>query len=78
MNTLRKGLHDAFIPILKQITSFVQTKNNEALMCSATVCFQAFGDKSDIEYLKSLTFTEDYYKNTGKTIAKRIEKKYAN
>ena len=78
MNTLRKDLHDAFIPILKQIISFAQTKKNEALMCSATVCFQAFGDKSDIEYLKSLTFTEDYYKNTGKTIAKRIEKKYAN
>jgi len=72
-----KDLHEAFVPILKQITSFAQTKNNEALMCSAAVCFQAFGDKSDIEYLKSLTFTEDYYKNTGKTIAKRIEKKYA-
>ena len=73
-----KDLHEAFVPILKQIISFAQTKKNEALMCSATVCFQAFGDKSDIEYLKSLTFTEDYYKNTGKTIAKRIEKKYAN
>ena len=72
-----KDLHEAFVPILKQIISFAQTKKNEALMCSATVCFQAFGDKSDIEYLKSLTFTEDYYKNTGKTIAKRIEKKYA-
>ena len=72
-----KDLYEAFVPILKQITSFAQTKNNEALMCSAAVCFQAFGDKSDIEYLKSLTFTEDYYKNTGKTIAKRIEKKYA-
>jgi len=46
MNTLRKDLYDAFIPILKQITSFAQTKNNEALMCSATVCFQVFGDKS--------------------------------
>ena len=72
-----KDLHEAFVPILKQIISFAQTKKNEALICSATVCFQAFGDKSDIEYLKSLTFTEDYYKNTGKTIAKRIEKKYA-
>ena len=72
-----KDLHEAFVPVLKQIISFAQTKKNEALMCSATVCFQAFGDKSDIEYLKSLTFTEDYYKNTGKTIAKRIEKKYA-
>ncbi len=78
MNTLRKDLYDAFIPILKQITSFAQTKKNKALMCSAAVCFQAFGDKSDIEYLKSLIFTEKYYKNTGKTIAKRIEKKYAN
>ena len=77
MNTLRKDLHEAFIPILKQITSFAQTKKNEALRCSTTMCFQAFGDKSDIEYLKSLTFTEDYYKNTGKTIVKRIEKKYA-
>lgn len=72
-----KDLHDVFVPVLKQITSFAQTKKNETLMCNATVCFQAFGDKSDIEYLKSLTFTEDYYKNTGKTIAKRIEKKYA-
>ena len=72
-----KDIHEAFVPVLKQIISFAQTKKNEALMCSAAVCFQAFGDKSDIEYLKSLTFTEDYYKNTGKTIAKRIEKKYA-
>ena len=72
-----KDLHEAFAPILKQIISFAQTKKNETIMCNATVCFQAFGDKSDIEYLKSLTFTEDYYKNTGKTIAKRIEKKYA-
>ena len=73
-----QDLHEAFVPILKQIISFAQTKKNEALICSATVCFQAFGDKSDIEYLKSLTFTEDYYKNTGKTIIKRIEKKYVN
>ena len=73
-----KDLHEAFVPILKQIISFAQTKKNETIMCSATVCFQAFGDKSDIEYLKSLTFTEDYYKNTGKTIIKRIEKKYVN
>ncbi len=75
---MSKDLHDAFVPILKQIISFAQTKKNETIMCSAAVCFQAFGDKSDIEYLKSLTFTEDYYKNTGKTIAKRIEKKYVN
>ena len=73
-----KDLHEAFVPILKQIISFAQSKKNETIMCSATVCFQAFGDKSDIEYLKSLTFTEDYYKNTGKTIIKRIEKKYVN
>ena len=73
-----KDLHDAFVPILKQIISFAQSKKNETIMCNATVCFQAFGDNSDIEYLKSLTFTEDYYKNTGKTIAKRIEKKYVN
>ena len=72
-----KDLHEAFVPILKQIISFAQTKKNETIMCSAAVCFQAFGDKNDIEYLKSLTFTEDYYKNTGKTIIKRIEKKYA-
>ena len=72
-----KDIHEAFVPVLKQIISLAQRKKNEALMCSAAVCFQAFGDKSDIEYLKSLTFTEDYYKNTGKTIAKRIEKKYA-
>ena len=44
-----KDLHEAFVPVLKQIISFAQTKNNEALMCSAAVCFQAFGDKSDIE-----------------------------
>ena len=73
-----KDLHEAFVPILKQIISFAQSKKNETIMCNATVCFQAFGDKSDIEYLKSLTFTEDYYKNTGKTIIKRIEKKYVN
>ena len=72
-----KDLYEAFVPILKQIISFAQTKKNETIMCSAAVCFQAFGDKSDIEYLKSQTFTEDYYKNTGKTIIKRIEKKYA-
>ena len=72
-----KDLHEAFVPILKQIISFAQSKKNETIMCNATVCFQAFGDKSDIEYLKSLTFTENYYKNTGKTIIKRIEKKYA-
>ena len=75
---MSKDLHEAFVPILKQIISFAQTKKNETIMCSAAVCFQAFGDNSDIEYLKSLTFTEDYYKNTGKTIAKRIEKKYVN
>ena len=73
-----KDIHEAFVPVLKQIISFAQSKKNETIMCNATVCFQAFGDKSDIEYLKSLTFTEDYYKNTGKTIAKRIEKKYVN
>ena len=72
-----KDLHEAFVPILKQIISFAQTKKNETIMSSATVCFQAFGDKSDIPYLKALSFTEAYYKNTGKTIAKRIEKKYA-
>ena len=72
-----KDHHDTFVPILKQIISFAQSKKDEVLMCSATVCFQAFGDKSDIPYLKALPFTEAYYKNTGKTIAKRIEKKYA-
>ena len=72
-----QDLHEAFVPILKQIISFAQSKKDEVLMCSATVCFQAFGDKSDIPYLKALSFTEAYYKNTGKTIAKRIEKKYA-
>ena len=75
---MSKDLHEAFVPILKQIISFAQTKKNETIMCSTAVCFQAFGDKNDIEYLKSLIFTEDYYKNTGKTIAKRIEKKYVN
>ena len=74
---INKDLHDTFVPILKQIISFAQSKKDEVLMCSATVCFQAFGDKSDIPYLKALSFTEAYYKNTGKTIAKRIEKKYA-
>ena len=74
---VNKDLHEAFVPILKQIISFAQSKKDEVLMCSAAVCFQAFGDKSDIPYLKALPFTEDYYKSTGKTIAKRIEKKYA-
>ena len=74
---VNKDLHEAFVPILKQIISFGQSKKDEVLMCSAAVCFQAFGDKSDIPYLKALPFTEDYYKSTGKTIAKRIEKKYA-
>ena len=73
---VNKDLHEAFVPILKQIISFAQSKKDEVLMCSATVCFQAFGDKSDIPYLKALPFTEAYYKNTGKTSAKRIEKKY--
>jgi len=74
---VNKDHHEAFVPILKKIIGFAQTKKNEVLMCSAAVCFQAFGDKSDIPYLKALPFTEDYYKSTGKTIAKRIEKKYA-
>ena len=74
---VNKDLHEAFVPILKQIISFGQSKKDEVLMCSAAVCFQAFGNKSDIPYLKALSFTEAYYKNTGKTIAKRIEKKYA-
>jgi hypothetical protein len=74
---VNKDLHEAFVPILKQIISFAQSKKDEVLMCSAAVCFQAFGDKNDIPYLKALSFTEAYYKNTGKTIAKRIEKKYA-
>ena len=73
-----QDLHEAFVPVLKKIIGFAQTKKNEVLMCSATVCFQAFGDKSDIPYLKALSFTEAYYKNTGKTIAKRIEKKYGD
>ena len=74
---VNKDHHNTFVPILKQIISFAQSKKDEMLMCSAAVCFQAFGDKSDIPYLKALSFTEAYYKNTGKTIAKRIEKKYA-
>ena len=74
---VNKDLHEAFVPILKQTISFAQSKKDEVLMCSAAVCFQAFGNKSDIPYLKALPFTEDYYKSTGKTIAKRIEKKYA-
>ena len=75
---VNKDLHEAFVPILRQIISFAQSKKDEVLMCSAAVCFQAFGNKSDIPYLKALPFTEAYYKNTGKTIAKRIEKKYSN
>ena len=74
---VNKDLHEAFVPILKQIISFGQSKKDEVLMCSAAVCFQAFGNESDIPYLKALPFTEAYYKSTGKTIAKRIEKKYA-
>ena len=75
---VNKDLHDTFVPILKQIISFAQSKKDEVLMCSAAVCVQAFGNESDIPYLKALPFTEAYYKNTGKTIAKRIEKKYSN
>ena len=75
---VNKDLHEAFVPILKQIISFAQSKKDEVLMCSAAVCFQTFGNKSDIPYLKALPFTEDYYKSTGKTIAKRIDKKYSN
>ena len=74
---VNKDLHEAFVPILKQIISFGQSKKDEMLMCSAAVCFQAFGDKSDIPYLKALPFTEDYYKSTGKIIINRIEKKYS-
>ena len=75
---VNKDLHETFVPILKQIISFAQSKKDEVLMCSAAVCFQAFGDKSDIPYLKALSFIDAYYKNTGKTIAKRIEKKYSS
>ena len=75
---VNKDLHEVFVPILKQIISFAQSKKDEVLMCSAAVCFQTFGNKSDIPYLKALPFTEDYYKSTGKTIAKRIDKKYSN
>lgn len=71
-----QDLHEVFVPILKQIISFAQSKKDEVLMCSAAVCFQAFGNESDIPYLKALSFIDAYYKNTGKTIAKRIEKKY--
>ena len=74
---VNKDLHEAFVPILKQIISFAQSKKDEVLMCSATVGFQAFGDKSDTPYLKALPFTEVYYKSTGKIIINRIEKKYA-
>ena len=73
-----QDLHEAFVPILKQIISFAQSKKDKVLTCSAAVCFQAFGDKSDIPYLKTLSFTEAYYKGTEKTIIKRIEKKYGN
>ena len=75
---VNKDLHDTFVPILKQIISFAQSKKDEVLMCSAAVCFQAFGNESDIPYLKALSFIDAYYKNTGKTIAKIIEKKYSN
>ena len=74
---VNKDHHEAFVPILKQIISFGQSKKDEVLMCSAAVCFQAFGNKSDIPYLKALPFTEAYYKSTGKIIINRIEKKYS-
>ena len=74
---VNKNLHEAFVPILKQIISFGQSKKDEMLMCSVAVCFQAFGNKSDIPYLKALPFTEAYYKSTGKIIINRIEKKYS-
>ena len=49
---VNKNLHEAFVPILKQIISFGQSKKDEVLMCSAAVCFQAFGNKSDIPISK--------------------------
>ena len=41
----------------------------------AAIYFEALGDTSDTEYLKSLAFNEKRYKNIGKTVAKRIIKK---
>ena len=70
-------MHDAFIPILKGlITATIRTKD-EIVAEHAAVCFGALGNLGDMEYLKSIVFEGKYYKNTGKTIAKRIEKKYA-
>ena len=63
--------HDAFVPILKGlIAATIGTKDE-----NAAICFEALGDTSDTEYLKSLTFNEKRYKNIGKTVAKRIMKK---
>nr|WP_315015729.1 hypothetical protein [uncultured Campylobacter sp.] len=68
--------HDAFAPILKGLIAATIGTKDEIVAEHATICFEALGDTSDTEYLKSLAFNEKRYKNIGKTVAKRIMKKY--
>ena len=68
--------HDAFAPILKGLIAATIGTKDENMAEYATICFEALGDTSDTEYLKSLAFNEKRYKNIGKTIAKRIMNKY--
>lgn len=67
--------HDAFVPILKGLIAATIGTKDESTAEYAAICFEALGDTSDTEYLKSLTFNEKRYKNIGKTVAKRIMKK---
>ena len=69
-------MHDAFVPILKGLIAATIGTKDEIVAEHAAICFEALGDTSDTEYLKSLTFNEKRYKNIGKTVAKRIMKKY--
>lgn len=68
--------HDAFVPILKGLIAATIGTKDEIVAEHATICFEVLGDTSDTEYLKSLAFNEKRYKNIGKTVVKRIMKKY--
>jgi len=67
--------HDAFVPILKGLIAATIGTKDENMAEYATICFEALGDTSDTEYLKSLAFNEKRYKNIGKTVAKKDNEK---
>ena len=46
--------HDAFVPILKGLIAATIGTKDENMAEYATICFEALGDTSDTEYLKSL------------------------